>query len=68
MRQVPKRKLYFDPMSLLISEDHYHKFDWEEFYQDAREAIQDDMPHSRGKPIPAHCFEYAENASEKVTR
>ena len=27
LKQVPKRKLYFDPVSPLISEDRFHKFD-----------------------------------------
>ena len=32
MKQVPKRKLYFDPVSPSISKDRFQKFDWEEFY------------------------------------
>ena len=28
LKQVPKRKLTFDPVSPLISKDRLHKFDW----------------------------------------
>ena len=31
LKQVPKRKLYFDPVSPLISKYRFHKFDWEDF-------------------------------------
>ena len=68
MKQVPKRKLYFDSVSHFISEDRFHKFDWEEFYRDAKEEITDDMTQPRGKPMSTHCFEDADHASEKVTR
>ena len=49
LKQVPKRKLYFDPLSPLISEDRFHKFDLEYFYRDFKEAIPDDMPNPRGR-------------------
>ena len=39
LKKVPKRKLYFDPVSPSISEYRFHKFDWDDFYQDAKEAI-----------------------------
>ena len=68
LKQVPKRKLYFDPVSPLVSEDHFHKFDWEDFYRDSKEAIPDDMPKPRGKIMTTHCFVDANNAADKVTR
>ena len=55
LKQVPKRKLYFHPMSPLISEDRFHKFDWEDFYCDSKEAIPDDLPKPRGKIMTTHC-------------
>ena len=54
LKQVPKRKLYFDPVLPLISEDRFHKFDWEDFYRDSKEAIPDDMPKPRGKIMTTH--------------
>ena len=38
LKQVPKRKLYFDPVSPLISKDRFHNFDWEDFYRDSKES------------------------------
>ena len=37
LKHVPKRRLYFDPKKLIISEDRFQIFDWEDFYKDARE-------------------------------
>ena len=56
LKQVLKRKLYFDPVLPLISEDRFHKFDWEDFYCDSKEAIPDDMPKPRGKIMTTHCL------------
>ena len=36
VKQVPKRRLYFDPKKPIISEDRLQIFDWENFYKDAR--------------------------------
>ena len=68
LKQVPKRKLYVDPVSPLISEDRFHKFDWEDFYRDSEEAIPDDIPKLRGKIMTTHCFVDANHAADKVTR
>ena len=68
LKQVPKRKLYFDPVLPLISEDRFHKFDWEDFYRDSNEAIPDDMPKTRDKIMTTHCFVDANHAADKVTR
>ena len=35
LKQVPKRKLYFNPNKPMISEDIFQNFDWEDFYPDA---------------------------------
>ena len=68
LKHVPKRKLYFDPVSPTISEDRFHKFEWEDFYKDAKEAIPLDAPQPRGKSMTTHCFVDANHASDKVTR
>ena len=68
LKQVPKRKLYFDPVLPLISEDRFHKFDWEDFYRNSKEEIPDDMPNPRGKIMTTHCFVDANHAANKVTR
>jgi hypothetical protein len=68
LKQVPKRRLYFDPMRPRISEDRFHTFDWEDFYRNAREPIPIDMPKPRGLPVSTHCFVDANHAGDKTTR
>ena len=68
LKQVPNRKLHFDPVSPSISEDRFQKFGWEEFYRDAEEAITADAPKPRGKVMNTHCFIGANHASYKVIR
>ena len=51
LKQVPKRKLYFDPRKPMISEDRFQKFYWEDFYPDACEPIPLGMPRPRGKSV-----------------
>ena len=68
LKQVPKRKLYFDLVSPLISEDCFHKFDWEDFYRNSKEAVPDDIPNPRVKNMTTHCFVDSIHAADKVTR
>ena len=68
LKQVPKRKLYYDPVSPLISEDRFHKFDWEDFYRDSKDEIPDDMPNPRGNIMNKYCFVDANHAVDKLIR
>ena len=68
LKQVPKRNMYFDPVSPSINEDRFHNFDWEDFYRDSKEAIPDDMPNPRGKIMVTHFFVDSNHAAYKVTR
>ena len=56
LKQVPKKKLYFDPLLPLISEYRFHKFDSEDFYRDSKEAIPGDIPKQIGKIMTTHFF------------
>ena len=47
LKQVPKRKIYFDPINPSISEDRFKSFDCEDFYKDTQEPIPIDMPSLR---------------------
>ena len=67
LKQVPNRKLYFDPVLPLISKYRFHKFDWEDFYRDSKEAITDDMPKPRGKIMTTNFFVYDNHTTDKVT-
>ena len=68
LKQVPKRRLYFDPKKTIMSEDKFHIFGWEDFYKDAIEYIPLDMPETRGLSMWTHCFVDANHASDKTTR
>ena len=68
LKQAPKRELYFDPVSPLIIEDRFQKYDWEELYRNSNEAIPDDMPNPRGKIITMHFFVDANHPADKVAR
>ena len=68
LKKVPKRKIYFDPVFPSISKDQFHKFDLEDFYRDAEEAIPVYMLQPKVKPMSMHCFEDADHVSYKVTR
>jgi hypothetical protein len=69
LKRVPKKTLAFDPQHPDISETRFPaKADWHDFYRDAREAIPDDAPVSRGNPVSIHCFVDADHASNRVTR
>ena len=56
LKQVPKRKLYFDQRKPMISEDIFQKFDWGYFYPDACKPIPLYMPIPRGKSVLNYCF------------
>ena len=68
LKNASRRRLYFDPDHPQISEDRFHKFDWEDFYRDAEEVIPPDMPEPRGNPMTTHAFVDANHAADKVTR
>ena len=68
LKQVPKRKLYFDPRKPIISEERFQKFDWGDFYSEACEPIPFDIPRPRGQYVLTHCFVDANHAGDKTTR
>ena len=68
LKESPRRRLYFDSDHPKISEGRFQRFEWEDFYKDAKEEIPLDMPEPRGKEVSIHCFVDASHASDKVTR
>ena len=68
IKQVHKRKLYFDPRKPIISEDIFQKFDWGYFYPYACEPIPLDTPKPRGKSMSTHCFVDTNHTGDKTTR
>ena len=46
----------------------FHKAAWEDFYGDVKEAIPDNAPEPRGKPITLRAFADSDHANDKVRR
>ena len=63
LKQVPKRKLYFDPRKPMISKDRFQKLDWEDFYPDACKPIPLEM-----QVCVDPLFLYANHAGDKTPR
>ena len=68
LKEKPKRKISFDPYHTFIDERRFKKHDWCDFYRDAKEAIQGDMPPPRRNGVTTHCLEDADLAGNTVTR
>ena len=68
LKQVPKRRLYFDLKKPIISEDRFQIFDWEDLYKDARVPSPLDMPEPQEFFISTNCFVDATHAGDKTTR
>ena len=68
LKTSPRRRLFFDPTSPLISQSRFRTFEWVDFYKDAKEEIPFDMPEPLGKEVSIHCFVDASHASDVATR
>jgi Reverse transcriptase (RNA-dependent DNA polymerase) len=68
LKMYPKRKLAFDGMHPRISERMFKKYEWQDFYRDATEAIPTNMPVPRGNSMSTHCFVDASHGSDRATR
>ena len=68
LKQNSKKKIAFDPEHPQIDERRFQKYDWYDFYRDAKEAILGDMPKPRGNIMCTHCFVGANHAGNTVTR
>ena len=67
-KENPKRRIAFDPDHPFIDERWFKKHDWYDFYRNAKEAIQGDMPPPRVNGVTTHFFEDADLAGNTVTR
>ena len=68
LKKSPRRRVFLDPDHPDISEDRFRKFECENFYNDAKEAIPLDLPEARGNFMSTHCFVDANHGADKVTR
>ena len=51
-----------------MDERCFTKYDWYNFYRDAKEAIPGNCPPERGNPVSTHCFVDANLTGDSVTR
>jgi len=68
LKESPRKRLFMDPDQPAVSENRFHRFDWEDFYKDAKEEMPPDMPEPRGKELSIHCFVDAGHAADKNSR
>jgi hypothetical protein len=62
-----KQSMYINPKYHQWSDTIFPKYDWTDFYKDAKEEIPDDIPEPLGKPMEITCFEDADHAANKKT-
>ena len=60
--------LVFDPQPKYWDELQFSKFDWSEFYRDAKESLPPNAPSPRGHAIQMNVFVDADHAGNRVTR
>ena len=68
LKQNSKKKIAFYPEHLQVDERRFQKYDFYDFYRDAKKAIQGDMLKPRGNSMSTHCFVDANHAVNTVTR
>ena len=66
--QHKKLRLLFDASSPQISEKSFTRYDWQDFYRDAKEEIPPNMPPSRGHSVNINIFVDADHAGNRTTR
>ena len=68
LKKRKKLKLLFDCGDPKISEGRFKRYDWQDFYRDAKEAIPPNMPEARGRSVSSSCFVDADLAGDKSMR
>ena len=68
LKELPKRKLFFDPQHPELDERSFTTYDWYDFYRDAKEPVPGDNPAPRGQMVSTHCFVDLDHAANTVTR
>ena len=63
-----KFRVLFDASQPRVNEKWFQKYDWFDFYRDAKEAIPPNMPEARGNPIIISCFVDANHAGNVKDR
>jgi hypothetical protein len=68
LKANPKFRLLFDSSRPRTNEKWFMKYDWFDFYRDAKEPIPPDMSEPRGLEVEISCFVDANHAGNVKTR
>ena len=68
LKSHKKLRLLFDHSCPIVKESWFSKYDWFDFYRDAKEAIPPNMPEARGTSISIATFVDANHAGDKTDR
>ena len=68
LKRYNRSSLVFDWTEPSLDETMFKECDWKEYYPGATEAIPDNMPEPRGKPVSTTCFVDADHAGCRLTR
>ena len=68
LKSHKKFRLLFDSSYPLVHEKWFKKYDWYDFYRDAKEAIPPNMPEPRGLSVTTSCFVDANHAGNVKDR
>ena len=63
-----KLRLMFDSSYPIVKENWFAKYNWVDFYRDAKEAMPPNMPEARGYDVSINVFVDANHAGDKSDR
>ena len=68
MKQYDRSTMVFDDTEPAYDIRRFAIQDWSKYYPEAKEAIPENMPEPRGKPVMMTCFVDADHAGCQLTR
>jgi hypothetical protein len=68
LKQYDRSTMVFDDTEPRYDPRRFASQDWLKYYSDAKEAIPENMPEPRGKPVMMTCFVNADHAGCQLTR
>ena len=68
LKRFPKGKIVLDPNKIDVSKIEFSNHtNWQEFYPDAEEEIDPDMPKPKGEPVQTVAYIDADHARDKIS-
>ena len=68
LKSHKKFRLLYDSCQPKVNENSFQKYDWHDFYREAKEAIPPNMPEARGHAVITSCFVDASHANNQRDR